>query len=335
LAQPVVNVYRGGVLESVHYGNLVLVNSEGRILYQLGDPYLETFLRSSAKPFQTIPLIESGAAHRFKFSPKEIAIISGSHSGEPEHVEIVSEILKKIGLTPEHLQCGSHIPHYYRAKKLTPEPGSTFSNLQHNCSGKHAGMLALCVFKNLPLDNYLDPDHPVQHQITEAIAYICDYPKEKIEIGIDGCSAPVHAMPLYNMAYGFARFVSPHSLPSSKAKIYSMINRAMMDHPDVVAGEMRYDTELMTTCREKLIAKAGAEGLHCIGFAERGWGMVVKISDGAIRALYPFSVEALRQLGVITGSELEKLESFHRDIIYNWSKVEVGRIEARFELRKN
>jgi len=335
LAQPVVNVYRGGALESIHYGNLVLVNSEGRILYQLGDPDMETFLRSSAKPFQTIPLIESGAAHRFKFSPKEIAIISGSHSGEPEHVKTVSGILQKIGLTPEHLKCGSHIPHFYKAKKLTPEQGITFSNLQHNCSGKHAGMLALCVFKNLPLDNYLDPDHPVQLLITDAIAYVCDYPKEKIKIGIDGCSAPVHAMPLYNMAYGFARFVSPHSIPSAKAKIYSMINRAMIDHPDMVAGEMRYDTELMTACKEKLIAKAGAEGLHCIGFTERGWGMTVKISDGNVRALYPFSVEALRQLGVITGSELEKLDSFHHDIVYNWSGVEVGKIEAQFELRKN
>lgn len=329
-----VNVYRGDVVESIHSGHFVVVNSEGKIIYQFGNPQITTYLRSSAKPFQTIPLIESGAAHRFKLSTKEIAIISGSHSGEPEHVEIISGILDKIGLKPEHLQCGTHLPHYYPAKNLTPNPGESFSVLQHNCSGKHAGMLALCVYKNLSIDDYLNPAHPIQKLITESIAYVCDYPEEDIGIGIDGCSAPVHAMPLYNMAYGFARFISPHSVPSAKAKVYSTIYRAMMDYPDMVAGNMRYDTELMKHCNEKMIAKAGAEGLHCIGFAERGWGMAVKIADGTTRALYPFSVEILRQLGIITGGELEKLASFHIKTYKNWADKEVGYIKADFKLEK-
>ena len=213
MTQCVVKVYRGDVVEATHTGHLVVVNSEGKILFKFGDPNLETYLRSSAKPFQTIPVIETGAAHRFKLTPEEIAIISGSHSGEEKHVEVVSGILDKIGLTPDKLQCGIHPPHFLKAKNLTPEPGQEFTVLQHNCSGKQAGMLALCVFRDLPIDNYLDPDHPVQQLITESIAYVCDYPKDKIKIGIDGCSAPSHAMRLYNIAYGFARFISPHAIP--------------------------------------------------------------------------------------------------------------------------
>jgi L-asparaginase II len=335
LALDVVKVYRGEVVEATHSGHLAVVNSEGKILYKIGDPQLVTYLRSSAKPFQTIPLIESGAAHRFKFMPEEIAIISGSHSGETKHVETVSGILDKIGLTPKHLQCGIHQPHFYLAKNITPEPGEKFSVLQHNCSGKHAGMLALCVFKGLPVENYLEPTHPVQELITEAIAYVCNYPKENIKIGIDGCSAPVHALPLYNMAYGFARFVSPHSVPPAKAKVYTAIYRAMLDHPDMVAGEMRYDTELMKNCSEKLIAKGGAEGLHCLGLLERGWGIAAKIADGATRAIYPYSVEVLKQLGIITTGELTRLANFHKKKIFNWTDKEIGSIVADFELTKD
>ncbi len=335
MLKPVVNVYRGETIESTHFGHLAVVDSRGKLLYSLGNPQTVTFLRSSAKPFQAIPVVESGAVRKFHFSSKEIAIIAGSHSGEPEHVEVVSSILKKIGLGPQHLQCGTHVPHFYTAKNLKPEPGQEFSVLQHNCSGKHAGMLAMAVFKNLPVENYLDFEHPVQKMITEAIAYVCDYPKERIKMGLDGCSAPVHALPIYNMAYGFARFVSPYMVPREKAKAYSIIYQAMLDHPDMVAGEKRYDTELMTNCHEKLIAKAGAEGLHCIGFVEKHWGMTVKISDGAIRALYQFSLEALRQLGVVTAEELEKLKYFRHKIIENWSNKKVGYIKAEFDLEKH
>jgi len=335
LAHRVVNVYRGETIESTHYGHAVVVKSDGKIQYKIGDPETVTFLRSSAKPFQTIPIIESGAAHRFKFTSEEIAIISGSHNGEPQHTRLVARILEKIGLGPEYLQCGTHIPHYYTAGKITPEQGEEFQPIQHNCSGKHAGMLSLCVFKNLPVENYLDPRHPVQELINEAIAYVCDYPLEKIGIGIDGCSAPVQALPLYNMALGFARFVTPPSVPRDKAKVYSTIYQAMIDHPDIIAGAKRYDTDIMQACKEKLVAKGGAEGLHCVGFVERGWGMTVKISDGSRRAIAAFSLEMLRQLGVVTSEELEKLQDYHHSIIYNWTNKEVGYIKAEFELEKN
>jgi L-asparaginase II len=334
LFKRVVNVYRGDIIESSHCGHFAVVDADGKMLYQLGDPQMVTYLRSSAKPFQTIPLVESGAAAHFKFTSQEIAIISGSHNGQSQHIAVVNSILEKIGLSEADLKCGVHIPHYYTANKIKPKPDEEFSQLQHNCSGKHAGMLALCVFKNLPTENYLDPEHPVQKLITEAIGYICDYPVEKIGIGIDGCSAPVHALPIYNMALGFARFVTPHSVPRDKSKVYSTIYQAMLEHPDMVAGTGRYDYDLMVNCQEKLIAKSGAEGLHCIGLIERGWGIAAKISDGARRALYPFSLEILKQLGLVTSNELTKLKPYQREIIYNWNDKEVGYIKAEFEIER-
>ncbi len=330
----VVEVYRGDIIESSHCGHCVVVSAEGKILYQFGDPQTITYLRSSAKPFQVIPIIESGAAHRFKFSNEEIAIISGSHNGRDHHAKVVQNILDKIGLSESDLKCGIHIPHYYTANNIKPEPGIEFNQLHHNCSGKHAGMLALCVFKNLPIENYLEPSHPVQQIILDEIAKICDYPKEKIGIGIDGCSVPVQAMPLYNMALGFAHLVTPHSVSRDKAKTYGNIAQAMLDHPGMVAGEGRYDTDLMLTCKEKLIAKGGAEGLHCVGMFERGWGMAAKITDGAKRGIAPFSLDILRQLGIVTSSEIDSLKQYHHEIIYNWRDKEVGYLKPNFELKK-
>jgi L-asparaginase II len=195
-------------------------------------------------------------------------------------------------------------------------------------------MLALCVFKELSVDDYLNPNHPVQQLITDAIAEICDYPKDEIKIGIDGCSAPVHGLPIYNMALGFARLVTPSSVKRAKAKIYSTIYQAMIEHPGMIAGDHRYDTDLMKACKEKLIAKGGAEGVHCVGLAERGWGVTSKIIDGARRAHFAFSLEILRQLGVVKPKELGKLKEHQGDILYNWSDKKVGYIKAEFELER-
>jgi L-asparaginase II len=328
--EPVAKVIRGKTTESVHFGSIAVVNAEGQLLYGVGDPYMITYLRSSAKPFQAIAVVASGAAKAFGFSSAEIAIVAGSHSGEDKHVDTVKSILDKIGLGPEHLKCGIQTP--IGLKEVVSDPEEKYTVLHHNCSGKHAGMLALAKFKNLSLDDYLSPTHPVQELIAGTISEICHYPVEKIGIGIDGCSAPVHALPIYNMAYGFARLVTPNTFPPEKAQAVSSVYMAMMDHPDMVGGTGRFDTVVAETPGEKIIAKAGAEALECFALTDRNWGAAVKIVDGSKRGLFPVTVELLYKLGIRSRSE--EISRFHRPVIENWRKIEVGIIEPGFELKE-
>jgi L-asparaginase II len=326
----VARVYRGDAVESIHWGSIAVVNADGRLLYRVGDPYFSTFLRSSAKPFQAIPVIESGAARRFEFTTREIAIMTGSHAGEESHVEAVKGILEKIGLNESCLQCGIHVPHRYEALKMIPEPGRRFSPIEHNCSGKHAGMLAVAVHKGFPVENYLAPAHPVQQMILKAIAEICNYPEEKLAVSIDGCSAPNHALPLYNIALGFARLVTPNAVPREKATAYSAIYRAMMEYPMMVAGSARFDTVAATSVGEPLVSKAGAEAIQCFAFIDRHVGAAIKIADGARRALYPVAVEFLYKMGIRVKNEV--FDDFHRPVTRNWRDIEVGYIEPGFTI---
>lgn len=330
--EPVIRILRGGITESVHYGCAAVVSADGRLSYRIGDPYFVTYLRSSAKPFQAIPVVESGAAREFGFTPAEIAIIAGSHSGEDFHVRTVQSILDKIGLGPEHLECGSHPPFNDRTPGMPKEPGVQRSALHHNCSGKHAGMLALAVFKNISTDNYLSPDHPVQQAIRKTVAEICCYPEDKIMVGIDACSAPNHALPIYNMALGFARLVTPNAVPREKAYAYTTVSMAMMEHPEMVGGDGRFDTTLISSAGEKLISKSGAEALECFSFIDRKLGAALKIVDGARRALFPAAVEFIYKMGV--RSRPGPLDEFHRPIIKNWRGLDVGHVEPGFEIRE-
>jgi L-asparaginase II len=326
----VARVFRGEAVESVHCGSVAVVDADGRLVYRVGDPYLITFMRSSSKPFQAIPVVETGAAKKFELTSRELAVIAGSHSGEEAHLNAVKTILDKIGLDESHLQCGTQPPLRYAAMKETPESGREFTPIEHNCSGKHAGMLAVAVFKGLAVDNYLSPDHPVQQIITRTISEICRYPEEKIAIGLDGCSAPNHALPLYNMALGFARLIAPNSVPKEQAKAYSAISRAMMEFPELVGGTARFDSVAAQSPGEPILSKGGAEALQCFSFIDRHLGAAIKIVDGSQRAINPVSVEFLYKLGVRARSET--FNEFHRPLLKNWRNIEIGHIEPGFEI---
>jgi L-asparaginase II len=329
IPEPVARVIRGNVTESVHYGSIAVVNSEGRLLYGMGDPYMTTYLRSSSKPFQAVAVMESGAAKAFGFTSSELAIIAGSHSGEDKHIETVKSILDKIELGPEYLKCGIQTP--IGKSESDPNPEEKYTVLHHNCSGKHSGMLAIAKFKSLSLEDYLSPAHPVQELITGIVADICHYPVDKIGIGIDGCSAPVHALPLFNMAWGFARLVTPNSFPSGRAQAVSSVYMAMMEHPDMVGGAGRFDTIMAESPGEKIVAKAGAEALECFGLPDSGRGVAVKITDGSKRALFPVTIELIYKLGLRPKSE--EFSNFHRPVLKNWRDIEIGCIEPGFELK--
>ncbi len=325
-------VYRGDTIESVHYGSVAVVDSKGNLLYSAGDPNFFTFLRSSAKPFQTIPVIESGAASHFNFSTAELAIMSGSHNGEKMQVETVKKILKKIGFSEKYLKCGSQTPLYYTVKGITPKAKEKFTPLQHNCSGKHSGMLAVAVFKNYNPKNYISPQHPVQQMILKAVSEICEFLQNEIKIGIDGCSAPNFALPLKNMALGFARLVSSNSNHRDSLKI---VLNSMKKYPEMVSGKGRLDYILAKVSKGKIVSKAGAEALQCFGISGEDLGVGVRILDGNNRAVGCVVAEVLRQLGILSKSDLQRLERFAYPKIKNWAGLEVGQIKADFKLKKH
>lgn len=325
--------YRGKTVESVHFGAIAVVDSKGKLIYSFGDPYFVTYLRSAAKPFQAIPLITSGAADEFGLTPKEIAIVCGSHNGQKKHTDVVKSILKKIGLSEKYLQCGTHIPHYYTINNIPPPKGAKFRPIHNNCSGKHAGILALSVYHGWNTKNYLSPKHPAQKMILNAVSEICEYPEEKIGIGIDGCGVPVFAMPLSNMALGFSRLVTHRGKDEKISRAYEIIAPSMLKYPEMVSGFGRFDLALAKAGKGNILSKAGV-ALYCLGLLDRGWGMAAKIVDGARVAIGPVVCETLRQLDVVKKSDMKKFGEYALPIIRNHKEDKVGSVRAEFRLRR-
>jgi len=342
LAEPLVEVRRGAITESRHRGHIAAVDPDGNIMAQLGVPATVTFLRSSCKPFQAIPLVASGAADRFNFSDKEIAIACGSHSGEPIHTDVVSSMLKKIGLNETDLKCGVHEPFSTEVAKQLRESRTEPNTLQNNCSGKHAGMLALALHLNAPTADYDQPDSPVQLLIAQTVAQFSDNDLQDISVGIDGCGVPVFGITVRAMALMYARLVSPPSSFEAKTReACARVARAMTSHPEMVGGEVdRLDTELIRAAAGRLISKVGAEGVYTVavlpsGEYPRGLGLALKIEDGEDRRARPTVViEALRQLGVLKDESLEAVAPYAFFPVTNRRGDVVGEVRASFELQR-
>ena len=263
--EPVFELTRGKIVESIHFGAAAVVDAHGQLLARLGDPHLVTFLRSSAKPFQVLPFIERAGQEKFGLTQREIALMCSSHSGTDEQVETVKGMQAKIGVKVSDLLCGTHYPLHEPTADAMKLRGELPTAYRHNCSGKHTGMLAHARLLAAPLENYLDFDHPVQKNILQAFAEMCEVPVESVELGIDGCSAPNFAVPLYNAALAFARLCDPHDQSQSRAAACRTISSAMITHPDMVGGPGRFDTALMRAGKGFILVKGGAEGFQSIG----------------------------------------------------------------------
>ena len=335
MTEPLVEVYRGGCVESEHRGAIAVVDAAGKVIAHAGDVNLVSYLRSSAKPFQLLPLIESGGADRLGFTAAELAIMAGSHSGEPRHVAAVQSILNKIGLSAEALQCGIHLPFNAESARALREAGQEPTVLYNNCSGKHAGMLAQAVDRGLSTDDYLNPQHPVQVTIRQRLAELGDIAVDDVTVGVDGCSAPCFAMPLRASALAFARLADVSNQPQQAG--LARVAQVMMAHPEMVAGEGRLDTDLMRAVPGRVVSKGGAEGYHGMGILRpdgSALGVAIKIADGdGRRGGHPVVIEILRQLGVLDDEALAKLQSYHTWKVTNHRGLEVGEVRAKFKLR--
>ncbi len=335
-----VEVWRGPIVESRHRGHLSAVDGEGEIIAELGLPASVTYIRSSGKAFQAIPVITSGAADRFGFTEQEIAIACGSHSGESIHVDTVRSMLAKIGLDEGALKCGVHEPFSAEVALELARKQEPPSVLQNNCSGKHAAMLALALHVGAPTGSYDDPRHPVQQAIAKTVAEFSDIPLEQIAVGVDGCGVPVFGMPVRAMALMYARLVAPpNGFDAATRHACPRIVRAMIDFPEMVGGTKdRLDTELIKAGAGRLISKIGAEGVYTVSVLPcdewpNGLGLALKIEDGDDhRARPPAVIEALRQLNVLKENELAALASYAPTIIKNRRGERVGEARAAFKL---
>lgn len=332
-----VDISRGGIVKSSHRVVAAVADVHGEVLAAWGNADLVTFLRSSAKPFQGMPVVESGAAAHFGLSEQELAIVCASHAGTDEHIEVTHSILRKIDLSEADLRCGTHTPYDSRTSDKLVKAGEKPSPIRHNCSGKHAGMLATARYLETPILTYLEPDHPIQQQILHNFAEMVSMAVDNIIIGIDGCSAPNFAVPLRNAATAYARLMDPRQFSTERADSCRMIVNAMTAYPEMVSGEGRFDTLLMQVTSAQVLSKGGAEGFQAIGIPPNSFGsgsptlgIALKVLDGDLgsRPRSVATIAVLEALGVLPAEERQRLKQFDARPILNQSGLRVGEISS-------
>ena len=280
----VVEVTRGGTVESRHRGAAAVVDAGGSLVPAWGDVDRPVFPRSAVKPIQAIPLLESGAADRFAVTEEELALACASHSGAPEHLRVAGHWLHRIGLGPEFLVCGPHPPIGEAAAAAMARSGQAPTPLHNNCSGKHTGFLTTALHLGVPTAGYGAPDHPVQRQIRQVLSEMGGVDLREADEGVDGCGVPVIAMPVSAIARGFAALADPDRLNPRRAAVVRRIVAAMAAHPDLVAGMGRFETRIIDAYAGAVIVKGGAEGVCAALLPGLGLGIAVKIDGGAKRA---------------------------------------------------
>lgn len=325
-----VEVTRGGVVESRHRVHAAVVDAGGRLRAFAGAPDMVTFFRSSAKPFQALCAVEDGAVERFGLSAAELALCCGSHSGEPRHVETARSILSKVGADSEALACGPHAPFHAGSRQLLAEAGLEPGRLHNNCSGKHAGMIALARGHGWDPDGYHRPEHPVQGRIRAEVARWAGMPEEALALGSDGCGVVCFALPLRNMAAAYARLAAA---ARQGVRAPAAVVAAMTEYPEMVAGTGRLCTELMRRGGGRLFAKVGAEGVYCVGVPGAELGIALKVEDGADRAVAPAVLALLRLLELIGEDDFGALHQHAFPVLRNTLGEVVGKLSTRLKLR--
>ena len=334
---PLARVYRGGRVESFHSGSIAVVDSEGRLLAFAGDPAFVTCIRSAAKPFQALPLLENGGVDEFELQPEEIALTCASHGGEPVHVATAAALLRKGDFDEEDLLCGAHLPFDEKSAAEVKASGEGPSALHNNCSGKHAGMLLATQVMDLPSANYIDAEHPLQQAMHETIADYAGLTRDDIPVAVDGCGVAAFFLSLTRTALAYAR------LMSSKEDAPSRVVEAMTSFPYYVGGAWTITTPLMQAFGGDLLAKEGAEGFYAMALApslthrldvadDAAIGIAIKIADGSMtRGRNPVILKTLELLGVDLSSRRD-LDRYREWPLRNIAGALVGEVRAEFEL---
>ncbi len=316
----VVEVLRGGFVESVHRGAGVVCDADGGVLLAFGDVGRAVFARSAVKPIQALPWVESGAADGF--TGEELALACASHSGEAKHVATAAAMLAKAGLDERALACGARWPMGAEATRALARAGGAPGPLHNDCSGKHAGFLCLACAQGWTVEGYETAAHSVQRGVKAALEDVCGVRLDDADAALDGCSIPAYALPLKSLAHGFARLATGRGLAPKRGGAARRLLAAMAANPFHVAGTERFDTRAMTLLEGRAVVKTGAEGVYCATIPDAGLGFAVKIDDGATRAA-EVAVAALLARFLETA---EGFEPLRRPTLTNWRGLSVGEL---------
>jgi len=335
MTEKLAEVIRNGLIESIHLGSIAVVNSEGKLVNYLGDPGQICYFRSSGKPLILLSHLRKKINEHFGLTLQELAIMASSHSGGSKHLETLLTIAGKLNVKESDITCGIREPYGFNEKLELYDSGKRPTQWHNNCSGKHLGIIAACKAMGCSTENYSDFNHPVQQDILETISEFCSYPKDKIHVGVDGCGVPVFGVPLKNMALAYARIFDTGFLNGKYKNEQQLLYDAVINHPDMVAGDGRLDTELNRATSGDHFGKMGADGVFCVHIHSERLGISVKVQDGGVRAVAPVVMETLRQLGTLTSEVLEKLRRFHYPPIHTWRGERVGFINPVIKLKTN
>jgi L-asparaginase II len=327
-----VEVTRGGTVESAHRGALAVIDPDGRAVMALGEIGRAIFPRSAVKGLQALSLIETGAADRFGLTQAELALACSSHSGEPRHAETAASMLAKAGRDPACLECGTHWPSNDGAARALAAAGREPTALHNNCSGKHSGFVCVACATNVDPKGYVRPDHAVQRRIKATFEEMMDLELPDAARGVDGCSIPTYATPLAALALAFARFGSGAKLSRDRAAAAKRLREAVAADPFMVAGSRRFDTIVMGALGIKAFTKTGAEGVYCAALPEQGLGIAIKCDDGAGRAAEAVMASLICAFVPLTEAERAVVAPYADKPIVNWNGIETGRLRVTNEL---
>ncbi|CAI6084662.1 hypothetical protein PAECIP112173_04363 [Paenibacillus sp. JJ-100] len=326
-----VKEYRAGVLECAHYGHICITDEHGQVVYSVGDPQFRAFTRSSAKPFQAIPGIRAGIDQHYSLEAQEIAIMASSHRSEPEHIRVLEHLADKIGLGEDCLICAPSYPLNEESRNNWLRAQGEKRRILHNCSGKHLGILGYSQMKNLDLDSYAQPDHPVQREILTTLAGLADIEEKEIQLGVDGCGFPVFSLPLSALSNAYLKLACPDLIADEATRIaVQTITSAMNQHPLMVGGTHRVDSVLLED--DNIVAKGGFKGVFGFALKKERLGITFKVLDGSEEEWASIVQSILKQLNYSNSKTIERLAEVFPADIRNDAGTLVGRMDSEFVL---
>lgn len=318
---PLAKIIRSGYVEAVHNGSIVVMQNN-EVIFSVGDINQIVSLRSTAKPFLLLPLIQNGGVNKFHLSDSDLTIMASSHNGEKAHRDTISNILDRVQLKIEHLHCGTHLPYFeWLIPEYIRETEMNLKQLYHNCSGKHTAMLLMCKLLDYPIANYWELDHLLQQTILKKFQSFLEYEEsEEIARGLDGCGAPNYFLPLERLAFAYQKLSSDKEL--------AIVRESIIQQPFMLAGTDRLDSLIIEKC--KYIAKSGSEGLFCVSIPAENIGIALKIEGGCDDAAESCIVRLLNKMGFITKDMMQYFSKYQNIPIYTSTNIQSGQYEPCF-----